>query len=118
MDTETQIHALIERNKDALEQGLARRKEESGDITDITTAARVQELREDESLDKDDLTLTINTDGSPVFKSSKTSVWPLQYTVNELPPNVRFRQPVLSALWFGSRHPNMQTFLGRVLWSS
>ncbi|KAL1478801.1 hypothetical protein MTO96_052378 [Rhipicephalus appendiculatus] len=90
MDTEMQIRALIERNKDALEQGLARRNEESGDIMDIATAARVEEPREDESIDKDDFTLRINTDGSPVFKSPKTSLWPLQYSVNELPPKCAF----------------------------
>ncbi|KAH6922696.1 hypothetical protein HPB50_018225 [Hyalomma asiaticum] len=64
-----------------------------------------------EYLGSDDLTLTINTDGTPVFKSSKTSVWPLQIVVNELPAATRLQNPILIALWFGSTHRNMQAFL-------
>ena len=36
------------------------------------------------------LSLQINTDGVAVFKSSKFSIWPVYFTVNELPPNCRY----------------------------
>lgn len=35
------------------------------------------------------ITLTFNTDGIPVFKSSKSSFWPIFLTVNELPYKIR-----------------------------
>lgn len=42
-------------------------------ITDITNGASFSYLEQTEGLTPDDFTLTINTDGSPVFKSSRTS---------------------------------------------
>ena len=35
------------------------------------------------------ISLILNADGAPVFKSSKTSVWPLMCLVSELPPTDR-----------------------------
>lgn len=35
------------------------------------------------------ISFTFNTDGIPVFKSSKSSFWPLFLTVNELPYRIR-----------------------------
>ena len=35
------------------------------------------------------LSLTINTDGVAVFRSSKFSIWPVYFVVNELPLNCR-----------------------------
>ena len=32
---------------------------------------------------QDDITLTLNTDGAPVFKSSNTSLWPILAIINE-----------------------------------
>ncbi|KAG0445061.1 hypothetical protein HPB47_000571 [Ixodes persulcatus] len=58
-----------------------------------------------------DLTITFNTDGSPLYKSSRASVWPVQFIVNELPPSERFNHCVLGGLWFGSSHPDMSLFM-------
>lgn len=57
------------------------------------------------------LTATFNSDGSPVFKSSKFSIWPIQINVNEVPPSVRTKRPLTYALWFGHDKPNMNIFL-------
>ena len=35
------------------------------------------------------LSLTVNADGAPIFKSSNTSAWPLMCSVSELPPTAR-----------------------------
>ncbi|XP_076836800.1 uncharacterized protein LOC143482340 [Brachyhypopomus gauderio] len=55
--------------------------------------------------------LTLNCDGVPVFKSSLYSIWPLQGIVNELPYPVRKENVLLFGLWFGSKKPNVNTFL-------
>lgn len=35
------------------------------------------------------LTLTLNTDGIPIFKSSNFAFWPMYLTINELPYKMR-----------------------------
>lgn len=56
-------------------------------------------------------TLTFNADDAPVFKSSNTSIWPIQIMINELPIHVRTHHPLLGALWFGKSKPDMNVFL-------
>ncbi|KAH7959014.1 hypothetical protein HPB49_007323 [Dermacentor silvarum] len=60
-----------------------------------------------------DLTIVINTDGSPLYKSSNASIWPIQFIVNELPPRERLQHVGLGGLWFGTRHPDMLLFLDK-----
>ena len=54
-----------------------------------------------------------NTDGISVFKSSKYSIWPLYFAINELPIHKRWcgDNLLLAGLWFGYQKPNMLTFL-------
>ncbi|XP_077491357.1 uncharacterized protein LOC144101989 [Amblyomma americanum] len=79
-------------------------------MADIIDGSLYRELRH-KLASKNDLTLTINTDGSPVFKSSKFSVWPIQMTVNELPAHIRQKNVLVSALWYGQKHPDMTLLL-------
>eukprot|EP00733_Pompholyxophrys_punicea_P000234 Pompholyxophrys_punicea_v1_NODE_47_length_4460_cov_14.923496.p2 type:complete len:205 gc:universal NODE_47_length_4460_cov_14.923496:851-237(-) len=59
------------------------------------------------------ISLTFNTDGVPLFKSTKMSVWPIYAVINELPPSMRFKRQymLLCGLWFGSEKPHMNCFL-------
>lgn len=60
------------------------------------------------------LTYNFNTDGMPIFNSSKRSCWPILLYVNELPPKERFKHVLLVALWIGDKEPTpsmMDTFL-------
>lgn len=54
-----------------------------------------------------------NTDGVPIFKSSKFQIWPLYFLINELPPTKRFlkEKMVIAGLWYGEGKPHMNTFL-------
>ena len=52
-------------------------------------------------LSKFDLSLSFNTDGVPIFNSSKCSLWPILATVNELPPKLRRTPVLLVGLWSG-----------------
>uniref|UniRef100_A0A7M5XCB6 Uncharacterized protein n=3 Tax=Clytia hemisphaerica TaxID=252671 RepID=A0A7M5XCB6_9CNID len=54
-----------------------------------------------------------NTDGVPLFKSIKSSIWPVFYTINELPFQDRRKKEniLISGLWYGETHPNMLLFL-------
>ena len=39
---------------------------------------------------KYNLSLTMNYDGAPKFRSSGMQVWPVQFIINELPPQIRY----------------------------
>lgn len=54
---------------------------------------------------------SFNTDGAPVFKSSRASVWPIHIMLNELPPVSREKNLLLAGLWYGKGEPNMDMFL-------
>ncbi|KAL7290612.1 hypothetical protein TKK_0015374 [Trichogramma kaykai] len=56
-------------------------------------------------------TLTFNSDGSPVFKSSQGSVWPIQACVNEVDFKTRSKKPIVFGMWFGKDKPSMTNFL-------
>lgn len=48
-----------------------------------------------------------------MFRSSDWSIWPLYFSVNEFPPDIRkLRQnTIMAGLWFGREKPRQQTFL-------
>lgn len=79
-------------------------------IKDITSGFVLRNLRESRQVKWCDLTITVNTDGSPVFKSSTWSVWTIQFGINELPPDYRLKNSLVGGLWFG-KHPEMTAFL-------
>ncbi|CAD6234322.1 GSCOCG00012392001-RA-CDS, partial [Cotesia congregata] len=51
------------------------------------------------------LTLNVNLDGAPLFKSSKKSFWPIQCIVNEIPQSIRHTFMLLAGLWYTSVEP-------------
>ena len=57
------------------------------------------------------ISLTWNTDGVPVFESSKYNMWPIQCIINELPIHLRKKHILLTGLWFGTSKPNINCFL-------
>lgn len=78
---------------------------------DITGSQHYHATRSEVRMAEHDLTLTLNSDGSPIFKSPKYSIWPVQMTVNELPPLLRWKNVVMPSLWYGKEHPNMTMLL-------
>ncbi|KAE8746706.1 hypothetical protein FOCC_FOCC006569 [Frankliniella occidentalis] len=54
-----------------------------------------------------------NTDGFSIFKSSNYEIWSLFMSINELPPNLRYKREnmLLGGLWFGREKPNPNLFL-------
>ncbi|XP_064473705.1 uncharacterized protein LOC135388223 [Ornithodoros turicata] len=109
-----QVKNIIEQTKDVLFKNLQKLQDTEADsetITDITDGTLHKRLKHAGVLRWSDLTFTFNTDGSPVFSSSHSSVWPIQFIINELPASCRFAHNTLAGLWFGPSHPNMALFL-------
>ena len=97
-----------------LQYRFKRKKKVRNNIEDIHDGKLYKELSAKGILnDGDNISLLMNTDGVPVFKSSKVSIWPLYYIINELEYGKRMaRENMLFAgLWFGEKKPAMWTFL-------
>jgi hypothetical protein len=97
----------IEEIKSSIAQTFKTRRDPVSTIKDISDGKKYREL----NLGEHDLTMTMNTDGVPVFKSSKLSLWPVLLSINELSYPLRRKFVILAGLWFGSSKPNFDTFL-------
>ena len=99
---------------DDIQHRFTRVKSSDDVITDIYDGLLYKELCEKGILNcKDNISFLMNTDGVPVFKSSKVSIWPVYLIINELPNKKRMAREnmLFSGLWFGERKPAMLTFL-------
>ncbi|CAN7944721.1 unnamed protein product [Ixodes hexagonus] len=113
MNVREQVKHVIAKTKETLSEHLTFIETSLADLAvrDITSGSAYRGLKETAVLKPGDLTLTVNTDGSPVFKSSNSSIWPIQFTISELPPEKRFCNTTLAGLWFGKKHPDMMLFM-------
>ena len=61
--------------------------------------------------------LILSSDGVPVFKSSKGSLWPVYLMVTNISPQQRVKMDnlIVAALWFGPTKPNMDILLQPIL---
>lgn len=61
--------------------------------------------------------LILCTDGVPIFKSSKGSLWPVYLMVTSIPPHLRMRAEnlIVAGLWYGSIKPPMNILLRPIL---
>ncbi|XP_061183192.1 uncharacterized protein LOC133191454 [Saccostrea echinata] len=91
------------------------RKSFNNSYEDITDGTLYRQLYNNDGplSSSDNLSFVLNTDGAPVFKSSKVSIWPVFLVINELPFKIRMKKEnmILAALWFGNEKPAMGTFL-------
>ncbi|KAM7313846.1 uncharacterized protein ISCGN_003633 [Ixodes scapularis] len=107
-----QCHDLVKNCRKALWDNLEKIAQRSRDIfTDLADGDLVNQARQQFGCAMEDLTASFSTDGSPVFKSSKNSMWPIHVMLNELPPILRWKNLLLGGIWFGKKKPVMSLFL-------
>lgn len=111
---EQHLTRILQRNAEILNLSGTATQDSASDnvIRDVYDSDNFKLLR---SNMKNDLfvTLTINTDGAVVFKSTKKkSFWPIQFYINEVPIEKRFKREnmICSAFSFGET-PDMVIFL-------
>lgn len=58
------------------------------------------------------LSVVVSSDGAPLIKSKKFSIWPLICFLVELPPQERykFENILLTGLWYGKSKPHVPLF--------
>jgi len=66
---------------------------------------------------KNNISLTWNVDGLPLFKSSKFSLWPLYFIINEFPYKLWTlkENKIIAGLWFGKCKPSMNIYLKPII---
>lgn len=91
---------------------------EEGIISDVFDGSVYKNVMRKNGKKADALTITISTDGSPVYKNGTNSLWPIHFHLNEIKAEERFdvENMLLAGLWFSKKgDPNMQVFLKPVL---
>lgn len=104
LSIETQVRKILENPESHI---VLTQRKRSMDVSDITDSKAYNEL----GLGQDDISVSWNTDGVPLYESSKCSIWPIQLQINELPLKERVKKVVLAGLWFGGKKPEMDVFL-------
>lgn len=108
MPIKNQLRDVLERNNDYLNLNF---DTPAADISDVHDSFYFQHLKGHIG-NVPIITITFSTDGAAIFKSTKEkSVWPLQFIVNEINLERRFKREnmLCSAISFG-KTPNMQIF--------
>ena len=98
----------------SIQHRFQRKKKERNNVEDIYDGLLYKKLSSEGILSSpENVSFLMNTDGVPVFKSSKVSIWPLYLIINELPYGMRMANEnmILAGLWFGEKKPAMWTFL-------
>ncbi|XP_056462598.1 uncharacterized protein LOC130402460 [Gadus chalcogrammus] len=93
----------------------SRNKKDPNNIEDIYDADIYKKLVDQGGplSNPNNISLTWNTDGVPVFRSSKFSVWPFYCVINELSfiERTKRQNMIFAGLWYGDSKPSMHTFL-------
>ena len=68
---------------------MSKRQRIQGSYNDILDGAAYKSLPHGYTSKPANISVTLNTDGVPVFRSSGFSFWPIYLTINELPDQLR-----------------------------
>lgn len=62
---------------------------------------------------REHLGVIINTDSVPLFKSSRSMLWPVYLEIGNYPPSIRFRteNTIICGFWIGQSKPDMNMIL-------
>jgi len=79
------------------------------DVYDGVMYNEINQLRKESSMWN--LSYMFNLDGCQAANSSKTTIWPIYATINELPPHLRNKHMLLIGIWADNCEPIMNIFL-------
>ena len=76
-------------------------------LSDIWSGAYLRQLSGEGRYFSNCDNLAISTDGVPLFKSSNISLWPVYFTILNLPPAIHMNAEsvLMAGLWYGKKPP-------------
>ena len=85
------IFCVVDKQFHSLLQGRFQRPQNDPCMKDIYDGKVYQGFMSEDGFLRDpmNVSLIMNTDGSPVFKSSRVSLWPVYMAINELLPHLK-----------------------------
>jgi hypothetical protein len=106
LDVRTQLKSTISRNINFLSKNA-----DYFPKSDISNGAFYQTTISKSNCNT--ITLILHTDGAPLIRTTKQSIWPLFASIVEIPPPVREYQKniILLGLWSSKSKPNVNVFL-------
>lgn len=78
-----------------------------------TSTNSTNQFNQSTNLKSHRITLNIHTDGAPVVRTTKSSLWPCLASIVELPPQIREKQTniLVLCLWLSSVKPEVNLFM-------
>lgn len=72
-----------------------------------------EQYQHSSSTNSDKISLIVHSDGAPIVRSSKQSIWPCFASITEIPPPMREFQSniIILALWLSKKKPDVNIFL-------
>lgn len=81
------------------------------DVNDIIHGKVYTKLEENNVIGTNDISISWNSDGVRISKSSKRNMWPILVSINEFPYRIRRNNILLCGLWSDQKKPLMNVFL-------
>ncbi|KAJ1525572.1 hypothetical protein ONE63_010376 [Megalurothrips usitatus] len=108
-----QIESILSRPNVKLVEKCIRNTDDICDVFDGELYKRFSQINGN----GDVLTCVMNTDGVQVYEDNRGSLYPFFLHLNELVPEIRYKQEnlTLGGLWFGKGAPNMALYLKPIL---
>ncbi|CAF1433030.1 unnamed protein product [Rotaria sordida] len=103
-DVRSQIQSIMNRNASFIN------KSQFFPPSDICFGEQYQHMS---AMNSNKITLIVHSDGAPIVRSSKKSIWPCFASITEIPPPMREFQSniIILALWLSKKKPDVNIFL-------
>ena len=115
----TEIQTDIDKSKDYIERTMEKYNDnpDTFEIRDIVDGKAYRHHCQSGGFlnCKNNISCIFNTDGIPLYKSSKENLWPIFLAINELSPALRFRREniLLAGIWQGKQKPPFRIYMSK-----
>lgn len=119
LDVKKQLQQIFQTRNitQLLNYRITRQKINPEGIEDVFDGGCYKQLRKEGRFlnDNGNFSLTLNTDGCQVGKSSKQTAWPVLLMLNELPHHARKRFIIIAGIWVDEEQPSFEVYMEPII---